>query len=58
MFCKSGTFCFAAYNFSGKTKLRDVGGGSHSEKREWEVGQKGSYDDIDDGNSMKKITLY
>ena len=45
-------------HFSGKTKLRDVGGGSHSEKREWEVGQKGSYDDIDDGNSMKKITLY
>ena len=28
-------------HFSGKTKLRDVGGGSHSEKREWEVGQKG-----------------
>ena len=44
--------------FSGKGKLRDAGGGSHSEKREWEVGQKGSYDDIDDGNSMKKITLY
>ena len=40
--------------FSGKGKLRDAGGGSHSEKREWEVGQKGSYDDIDDGNSMKK----
>lgn len=27
-------------HFSGKAKLRDAGGGSHSEKREWEVGQK------------------
>ena len=41
-------------HFSGKTKLRDVGGGSHGEKREWEVGQKGSYDDIDDGRSIKR----
>lgn len=40
--------------FSGKAKLRDVGGGSHSEKREWEVGQKGSYDDVDDGRSIKR----
>ena len=41
-------------HFSGKTKLRDVGGGSHGEKREWEVGQKSSYDDIDDGRSIKR----
>ena len=41
-------------HFSGKTKLRDAGGGSHSEKREWEVGQKGNYDDIDDGRSIKR----
>lgn len=40
--------------FSGKGKLRDAGGGSHSEKREWEVGQKGSYDDVDDGNSIRR----
>ena len=31
---------------SGKGKLRDFGGGSHSEKREWEVGGKNNYDDI------------
>jgi hypothetical protein len=41
-------------HFSGKTKLRDVGCGSHGEKREWEVGQKGSYDDIDDGRSINR----
>ena len=40
--------------FLGKGKLRDAGGGSHSEKREWEVGQKGNYDDIDDGNSIRR----
>lgn len=40
--------------FSGKAKLRDAGGGAHSEKREWEVGQKGNYDDIDDGHSIKR----
>lgn len=39
--------------FSGKAKLRDAGGGSHSEKREWEVGQKSSYD-VDDGNSIRR----
>jgi len=42
-----------ALYFSGKPKLRDAGGGSHSEKREWEVGQKGSYDDVDDGYKIK-----
>jgi hypothetical protein len=31
---------------SGKGKLRDFGGGSHSEKREWEVRGKNNYDDI------------
>ena len=35
-------------------KLRDAGGGSQSEKREWEVGHKGNYDDIDDGQGMKR----
>ena len=39
--------------FSGKVKLRDAGGGSHSEKREWEVGQKGNYDKVDEEHSMK-----
>ena len=38
---------------SDKAKLRDAGGGSHSEKREWEVGQKGNYDNVDDEHSMK-----
>lgn len=40
-------------HFSGKTKLRDVSGGSHGEKREREVGQKGNYDSIDDYNTIK-----
>ena len=35
-------------------KLRDVGGGSQSEKREWEVGHKGYYEEIDDGRSLKR----
>ena len=39
---------------SGKGKLRDFGGGSHSEKREWEVGQKGNYDKVDDDYSIKR----
>lgn len=34
-------------------KLRDAGGGSQSEKREWEVGRKGNYDEVDDGRSLK-----
>lgn len=41
-------------HFSEKTKLRDVSGGSRGEKREWEVGQKGNYDSIDDYNTMKR----
>lgn len=40
--------------FSSKAKLRDAGGGSHSEKREWEVGQKGNYDNVDDERSIKR----
>lgn len=40
--------------FSRLVKLRDNGEGSHSEKREWEVGQKGNYDEIDDGRSLKR----
>lgn len=35
-------------------RLRDAGGGSRSEKREWEVGHKGNYDEIDDGQRMKR----
>jgi len=35
-------------------KFRDAGGGSQSEKREWEVGQKGNYDEVDDGKSLKR----
>lgn len=38
---------------SGVRKLKDAGGGSQSEKREWEVGYKGDYDRIDDGQSLK-----
>ncbi len=40
--------------FSRKAKLCDAGGGSHSEKREWEVGQKGNYGDVDDEISIKR----
>lgn len=38
---------------SGKVKLRDFGGGSHGEKREWEVGQRGNYEDSDERYSIK-----
>ena len=34
--------------------LRDAGGGSQSEKREWEVGHNGNYDEIDDGRALKR----
>ena len=34
--------------------LRDAGGGSQSEKREWEVGHNGNYDEIDDGRTLKR----
>ncbi len=40
--------------FTRPAKLRDAGGGSRSEKREWEVGHKGDYDEIDDGRSLKR----
>lgn len=40
--------------FSSKGKLSDFGGGSHGEKREWEVGQKGNYDNVDDERSIKR----
>lgn len=40
--------------FSRHNKMRDHGEGNHYEKREWEVGQKGNYDDIDDGRSLKR----
>ena len=35
-------------------KLRDSKDGSRSEKREWEVGQKNGYDEVDDGRSLKR----
>lgn len=35
-------------------KMRDNGEGSHDEKREWEVGLKGNYDDMDDGRILKR----
>lgn len=35
-------------------KLKDAGGGSQSEKREWEVGQKGKYDEVDDERTLKR----
>lgn len=41
-------------HFSGKAKLRDAGGGSYSEKREWEVGQREYYNDIDNDRSIKR----
>lgn len=34
--------------------LKDSGAGSHAEKREWEVGSKGGYEDIDDGRNLKR----
>ena len=39
---------------SGKGKLSDFGGGNRGEKREWEVGQKGNYDNVDDERSIKR----
>lgn len=39
---------------SGMGKLRDFGGGSHGDKREWEVGLKGNYDKVDDDYSIKR----
>ena len=40
--------------FSSKGKLSDFGGSCHGEKREWEVGQKSNYDNIDDERSLKR----
>ena len=40
-------------NNPGKSKFHDVGGGSGSDNREWEVGRNG-YDRVDDGKSMKR----
>ena len=34
--------------------LKDSVAGSHAEKREWEVGGKSGYDDIDDGRNLKR----
>ena len=43
-----------ASKFFGKVGPGDTGGGSHSEKREWEVGRKEDYDIIDDERSWKR----
>lgn len=40
-------------NKSGIRPLRDAGGGATDTNREWEVGNKTNYDDIDDGRSLK-----
>lgn len=37
----------------GLGKLRKEGVGSHSANREWEVGKKTNYDEVDNGHSMK-----
>ena len=37
----------------GLGKLRKEGVGSHSANREWEVGKKTNYDEVDDGRSLK-----
>ena len=37
----------------GLGKLRKEGEGSHSANREWEVGTKNHYDEVDNGHSMK-----
>ena len=34
-------------------KLRKEGVGSHNATREWEVGKKTNYDEVDDGRSLK-----
>ncbi|EJW91306.1 mobilization protein, partial [gut metagenome] len=38
---------------TGLGKLRNEGAGSHSANREWEVGKNTSYENIDNGHSMK-----
>lgn len=38
----------------GLGKLRKEGIGSHSANREWEVGKKTNYDEVDDGRSFKR----
>lgn len=37
----------------GLGKLNKKGIGSHSANREWEVGKKTNYDEVDDGHSLK-----
>lgn len=38
---------------TGIKPLRDAGGGASDTNREWEVGNKSGYDDIDEGHSLK-----
>ena len=38
---------------SGIRPLQDAGGGASDSNREWEVGKKPDYDDIDDGRTLK-----
>ena len=37
----------------GLGRLNKKGEGSHTANREWEVGTKSNYDDVDNGKSMK-----
>ena len=41
-------------HFSNKTILHDTGGGSHSENREWEIGQNQYNDDVNDFHTIKR----
>ena len=43
----------AGSKFPRLPKFKDGGGGSQSEKREWEVGQKSNYDAVDDERTLK-----
>ena len=37
----------------GAHRYRDVGGGSHTDNREWEVGNNGDYDSIEESKRLK-----
>ena len=41
----------------GLGKLRKEGVGSHSANREWEVGKKTNYDEVDDGRSLEVFSI-
>ena len=41
-------------HLTSKTKLRDVGDASHGEYSEWEVLNKGSYDELENSCYLKR----